>query len=162
MSARDFALKLHTQSGSNAYFVDICNNRPRDVFLPKHQHKTLSQESTNELLSAAAIIGGVAAAHTAHISRPWVDNFGKFVHEATNKHHYWFWTLRKQQVEQEINKIQQQIQNITLNSNFLGNFVQQARQQHLQSRIQQLSRELTEINKQLKNKQGSQQLQNNA
>ena len=87
MSARDFALKLHTQSGSNAYFVDICNNRPRDVFLPKHQHRTLSQESTNELFSSAAIIGGVAAAHTAHISRPWVDNFGKFVHEATNKHH---------------------------------------------------------------------------
>ena len=154
MSARDFALKLHTQSGSNAYFVDICNNRPRDLFLPKHQHKTLSQESTNELLSAAAIIGGVAAAHTAHISRPWVDNFGKFVHKATNKHHNWFWTLRKRQVEQEINKTQQEIQNIKINSNFFGKFVQQARQQHLQSRQKQLQREVTEINKQLNKKTG--------
>ena len=106
-------------------------------------------------------LGIVAAAHTAHISRPWVDNFGKFVHEATNKHHRWFWTLRKQQVEQEINKIQQEIQNIKLNSNAFGNIVQQARKQHLQSRIKQLSREVTEIKKQLNNKQASQQLQHN-
>ena len=169
MPARNFDFKLHTQSGSNAYFVNLDRPRPQQV-PSKHtnlgQHKNFSPQSTNELLSAAAVIGGVAAAHSAHISRPWVDDFRTLVHKATNKHYLWFLATKKEHLEEEINKIQQEIQKIKTilqrpGYNFFK-FVQQARHQHLQSRKHELEREVTEIKTEIKKQLPSTQLQHNA
>lgn len=179
------SLKTHRQSCSNAYFVNFatdecvhCRNsmpfqaalhhaapKQQEVVELKRYDQTLGTKKTNEF-AASAVLGGVVAAHLAHLTKPAVNDASSSMHNAAIDHYNKFLESKKKHLEWEIQKIQKQIEQHKKNqphiSKFWINPFNDFMQKHLELSEDKLQQDLKEIKNEIQAAQVRKWLNRNA